>query len=72
VLVAPRPELSEAIAVYVVVKGKPEAAKVASPYREAVVALTVTLLAAEVVVPMTVKLPPVVTPVNSLLELTKN
>jgi hypothetical protein len=53
------------MAVYEVKNGKFVAAKVASPYLCAVfVAFTVTLVAVEVVVPVTVNLPPLVLEVN--------
>ena len=59
------------MAVYEVKNGKFVAAKVASPYLCAVfVAFTVTFVAVDVVVPMTVNLPPLVFAVNSLSELT--
>jgi hypothetical protein len=64
-------KLSAAMAVYEVKNGKLVAANVASPYRCAVfVAFTVTFVAVDVVVPMTVNLPPLVLAVNSLSELT--
>ena len=46
------------------------AAKVASRYRCALVPLTPTFVAGDVVVPMTVNVPPLVLAVNSFSELT--